>query len=754
MPARAVDRPFTYASDLPLVVGHYVAVEFGGRVVGGYVVEVDVDPEEGGEGFEVKPVLSLLGGPYLPPHAYRIAQWIADTYAAALSECLRLFTPPGHTFRVTKDGDTYRVNEPTAKPSMERWVSLTPAAATVKLRANAAKQQQVVEMLAGGPLPVHALTAAIGDVNSSIATLVKLGVVALQSRRRYRDLDLPGGPAGGSADAADAARTLTPGQDAALAAILSSLQATQPHAPFVLDGVTGSGKTEVYLRAIDRVLASGGGAIVLVPEISLTPQTVSRFRERFGDSVAVIHSRLSDGERLDQWDLMRSGDCCVVVGARSALFSPIKNLQLIVIDEEHDGSYKQGGVPRYHARDVAAEMAAHVGATLVVGSATPSIESLYRVSAGEWTSLQMPVRANGSPLPDVTVVDLAQEFEDGNRSVFSRELTKSLTHVREAGQKAVLLLNRRGYASFLLCRECGFVPSCNSCSTSLTYHESTNRLRCHQCDAIHPVPPRCPECASPYLRQFGVGTQRVESELAQDFEGWPVVRMDADTTTGKRSHQELLDEFRNSDTGVLLGTQMVAKGHDFPAVTLVGVISADTTLHLPDYQSGERTFHLLQQVAGRAGRGSEPGRVIIQTYWPEHPAIQAVALSDRSVFLDPELSTRRELGYPPFVRLCNVVVAGPDAKSAAEYCDKLASRVRDALGVGPVLAVASLNALPQLLGPAPCAIARVKNQHRYHFMVKVARGFEIGPLIRQTLKSIRPPAGVSVAVDVDPMSLA
>lgn len=729
-------------------------MEFGGRVVGGYVVEVGPAEEPGGEGFEVKPILALLGGPYLPAHAYAVAQWIADTYAAALSECLRLFTPPGHTFKVTRDGDSYQVNQPTAKPATERWVALTPSVATVTLRANAVKQQRIVEMLTSGARPVATLSAELGDINSSVATLAKLGVVSVETRRRYRELDLPGGLADLSGDSPGGDRQLTAGQDAALGAILDSLQASRPHGPFVLDGVTGSGKTEVYLRAIDTVLAAGGGAIVLVPEISLTPQTVSRFRERFGDAVAVIHSRLSDGERLDQWDLMRSGECRVVVGARSALFSPIRDLRLIVIDEEHDSSYKQGGVPRYHAREVAAEMAGHVGATLVFGSATPSLESLYRVAAGEWVSLAMPARVNGAALPEVTVVDLAQEFEDGNRSVFSRELTAALTEVQGAQQKAVLLLNRRGYASFLLCRECGFVPSCNSCSTSLTYHESTNRLRCHQCDAIHPVPARCPECGSPYLRHFGVGTQRIESELAEHFQGWTVVRMDADTTTGKRSHQELLDEFRGADTGVLLGTQMVAKGHDFPAVTLVGVISADTTLHLPDYQSGERTYQLLQQVAGRAGRGADVGRVIIQTYWPDHPAIQAVAKSDRAVFLDPELTARRELGYPPFIRLCNVVVAGPDGRATAEYCEKLADKVRDALNIDSTAVVHEPGAVPQLLGPAPCAISRVKKQHRFHFMVKVARGYAVGPVVRDALKSLRPPVGVSVAVDVDPMSLA
>ncbi len=372
---------------------------------------------------------------------------------------------------------------------------------------------------------------------------------------------------------------------------------------------------------------------MLVPEISLTPQTVARFRGRFGDTVAVMHSRMSAGERYDQWDFIRSGAARVVVGARSALFTPLANLGLIVIDEEHEGSYKQDSAPRYHARDVAVWMARRAGAAVVLGSATPSIEALHACAKNpsgiRWS---LPERANGKPLPEVQVVDMAKEFSGGSRSMFALPLARALAEELAAGRKAVLLLNQRGFAKFLLCRECGFVPECPSCSTSLTYHERGNFLICHHCGYRIPTPPVCPECGSPYLKKFGAGTQRVEAELRVLFDempgvgpGVPIVRMDADTTSGKGAHQRLLEEFAAADAAVLLGTQMIAKGLDFEDVTLVGVINADTMLKLPDYRASERTFDLVEQVAGRAGRAELPGRVLVQTYEADAPAIRAAA---------------------------------------------------------------------------------------------------------------------------------
>ena len=514
---------------------------------------------------------------------------------------------------------------------------------------------------------VAELTADLGGVSGALdRARARPGRSRVERRRRQRDLHVRERPA---------PRHTHPvaGQRDALEAIAAANERADGSV-VVLDGVTGSGKTEVYLRAIEDVVEAGRSACVLVPEISLTPQTVGRFRSRFGDDVAVLHSRLAAGERYDQWDLVRTGAARIVVGARSALFAPFRDIGLIVIDEEHESSYKQGSSPRYHAREVAAQMAAISGATLVLGSASPSMEALARCKAGVWTRVSMPERVTGQAVPPVTVVDMAAEFADGHRSMFSRPLVAELQGVAERGEKAVLFLNRRGFASFLLCRECGFVPECESCSTSMTYHEVGSRLACHHCGATRAVPATCPRCSSPYLRQFGAGTQRVESELAALLPDLPVVRMDADTTKGKGGHERALAQFEALDSGVLLGTQMIAKGLDYPEVTLVGVINADTTLHLPDFRAGERTYQLLEQVAGRAGRGERPGKVIVQTYWPDHPAVLAAAEHEPHLFYDEEEATREALGYPPFGRLANVLFWGADKTAVAAQASRVGGR--------------------------------------------------------------------------------
>jgi primosomal protein N' (replication factor Y) len=514
----------------------------------------------------------------------------------------------------------------------------------------------------------------------------------------------------------------------------------------VLAGVTGSGKTEVYLRAIETVAASGKTALVLVPEISLTPQTLGRFRSRFGEQVAVLHSRLSAGERFDQWDMIRSGFSRVVVGARSALFAPLENLGLIVIDEEHDGSYKNHSSVRYHVREVAEKLCELATAKLILGTATPSMEALHRAETGRYGLVTLPERVGQSVLPPVKVVDLSSEFSAGNRSMFSHALLGALRTVHEKGEKALLFLNRRGFAQFLLCRECGYVPRCTSCSTSLTYHATQHKLRCHQCNALQTVPTTCPVCGSPYLRQFGAGTQRIESELRQQFPQWPLVRMDADTTSGKGAHARLLHRFEEMDTGVLLGTQMVAKGLDFPDVTLVGVITADITLNLPDFRAGERTFQLLEQVAGRAGRGERGGQVIVQTYWPQHRAVAAAAAHDPALFFAEERLERVELAYPPYGALANVVIFGRDQNATLQYGQTLAKNLRmpDAF-----------TEQVQVLGPAPCALQRSHGQWRYHILLKAAADMIIGPDLLAVLNRTPKPKGgdIKLSVDVDPIDL-
>lgn len=715
-------------------VGSCVLVNFANRMAVGYVVGLSSESAW----TKLKPVSALLGGPYFGPTSPQIARWIADEYICPLSEALRLFTPPGGTPRAVKvatvDGETWMLKRAGVGPVDDRWVELTAEGQAYVPRAGATLQRAMLDALRSGPVRVAELAADLGSVDGALKRLETMGALRVERRRRMREAHVRER----SAPRHDA---LTAGQSDAMNAILSALEKRDGEV-VLLHGVTGSGKTEVYLQSIERVLAQGGSACVLVPEISLTPQTVGRFRSRFGDEVAVLHSRLSPGERFDQWDLVRRGEAHIVVGARSALFSPMADLRLIVIDEEHESSYKQSSAPRYHARDVAAEMARRTGAVLVLGSASPSMESLERCKTGEWTRVVLPERVMARQLPPVTVVDMAAEFADGHRSMFSRPLTAALAGVAERGEKAVLFLNRRGFASFLLCRECGFVPECESCSTSLTYHEVGSKLVCHHCGSKRDVPALCPRCNSPYLRQFGAGTQRVEADLAQLLPGFPIVRMDADTTRGKGGHERALAEFESLDRGVLLGTQMIAKGLDYPEVTLVGVINADTTLHLPDFRAGERTYQLLEQVAGRAGRGEKQGEVVIQTYWPDHPAILAAAAHDPSLFYAEEGAIRTELSYPPFGRLANLLIWGHKQPDVARVAGELVSALQATLPEGW-----------QLLGPSPSPLARVKNVWRWHVLVKAPLGSDLSTPIRAAMKVLPRTEGVAVVADVDPADL-
>lgn len=737
IPARELDCPFDYS--IPeefegVEVGSCVLVDFANRLAVGYVVGTAAEST-----FDrLKPLRAVLGGPYFGLHAAQTARWIATEYVCPLSEAVRLFAPPGGTPRAVKmptpSGDAWTLVRAGVGPVDDRWAVLTTAGRNFVPRKGATLQRAVLDALAAGPIRVAELSADLGSVAGALKALVTAGAVTVESRRRTRDAHVRERPA-------PRHKVLTQGQRDALEAI--SQAATRHDGSVVLlDGVTGSGKTEVYLRAIEGVLAAGGSACVLVPEISLTPQTVGRFRTRFGDEVAVLHSRLSAGERYDQWDLLRRGEAHIVVGARSALFAPLRDLQLIVIDEEHESSYKQGSAPRYHARDVAAHLAAQSGATLVLGSASPSMESLHRCEHGDWIRVSLPQRVTGRDVPPVAVVDMAAEFADGHRSMFSRALTSELHAVASRGEKAVLFLNRRGFASFLLCRECGFVPECDSCTTSLTYHDVGSRLVCHHCGATRAVPPTCPRCSSPYLRQFGAGTQRVEADLAVLLPDFPIVRMDADTTRGKGGHERALAQFEGLDAGVLLGTQMIAKGLDYPEVTLVGVINADTTLHLPDFRASERTYQLLEQVGGRAGRGERPGLVIVQTYWPEHPAIQAAAHHDPSRFYPEEECTRKELGYPPFGRLANVLLWGRDNAAVADA----ATKCTDAL-------IAGLPEQWTILGPSPAPLSRLKGVWRWHVLVKAPLGTDIAEPLSRITRTLKRCEGVSHAVDIDPADL-
>ena len=757
IPTRQLDGAYTYVVPDELAdgaaVGATVLVTFARRAAVGYVVALRDEPPEGVPAEKIRPLEQVLAPPAFDETAARLAAWMAREYACPLCEAVRPLLAPGQKVRVTRAAPDapWELQTERAGAVDDRWASLTPAANDFTPARTASRQRAVIEALLAGPQRVAELSATIPGAASAVTALERRGVVAVESRRRIRGAEATTL----SSAAAPRPERLTAGQRAALAAIDEARAAARGDVVLV-DGVTGSGKTEVYLAAIERALADGRGALVLVPEISLTAQTVGRFRSRFGDEVAVLHSRLSAGERFDQWDLVRSGAVRVVVGARSALFAPLADPGLIIIDEEHEGSYKQDKSPRYHAREVAAELARLRGAALVLGSATPSLESLERCRAGEfrgarWTRVEMPERPGAAVLPRVTVVDMAEQFRGGGRSIFSAPLRDALLDVARRREKAVLLLNRRGFANFLMCRECGCVPECPHCSTALTYHERGHLLACHSCGRTWPVraypdpSTTCPNCGSRYLAAFGVGTQRVEDELAlllpPDVE---VIRMDADTTRAKGAHQRLLERFDAAECAVLVGTQMIAKGLDFPEVTLVGVINADTMLKLPDFRAAERTYDLLEQVAGRAGRGGRPGEVVVQTWWATHPAMRAVATHDRSVFLDAELADRAEAGYPPFGRLANVVVWGRSERDVRATCDELAAAVRERMAGAPGW---------EVLGPADCVKARVKDQVRRHVMVKAPVDADLGGLLGACVASLGRRPGSNMAVDIDAYDL-
>lgn len=756
IPTQSLDTPYTYVVDESMVeleIGCAVLVPFGHRQSIGYVVGVEEIDEgdtaqwssRGLNPTKVKAVQRVLSRSYFDENGAACARFLSDTYIAPLSSCVRLFTPPGGVPKLVRAGSYWRVEEPDVGPVDDRWVRLTPEGKEYAPKQNAIKQISIVQALSRGELKVSELTVEFGSVASALKTLCSKGVVEIFHRRRIRGEDVES-ESGSFIPSQKPA--LTTEQNLALQEIHAAQEKSNGQV-ILLDGVTGSGKTEVYLQAIEKTLYSGCSAIVLVPEISLTPQTVARFRGRFGDTVAVMHSRMGQGERYDQWDRIRQGDARVVVGARSALFTPLSNIGLIVIDEEHEGSYKQDSAPRYVSRDVAEWMVSQHKATLILGSATPSIESLYRCEKREnWHHVVLAQRVNGCEMPSIDVVDMAKMFNSGSRSMFSKRLTDALFEVIDAGQKAVLLLNQRGFAKFVLCRNCGFVPECPSCSLSLTYHERGNLLVCHHCGHKEQTPALCPECGSPYLKKFGAGTQRVEAELETVLEGRSakIVRMDADTTSGKGAHQRLLEEFAAADSAVLLGTQMIAKGLDFDDVTLVGVINADTMLKLPDFRSSERTFDLIEQVAGRAGRAHLKGQVIVQTYLADAAAIRAAANYDRALFLRDELPKRKALGYPPYVRIANVLVWGKNETEVSRVAQDLSTEIQTRLFEQGGSDWVCLPAVP-------CILSKLRDTYRYHIVVKAPKDAALPEMLLPLFRQRSAHKTVNVAIDIDPDDL-
>ncbi|MBU1932384.1 MAG: primosomal protein N' [Candidatus Omnitrophica bacterium] len=534
--------------------------------------------------------------------------------------------------------------------------------------------------------------------------------------------------------------TPTPEQKEALDQIKHCIDKKESRV-FLLHGVTGSGKTEVYLQTIGHVLESGLSSIVLVPEISLTPQTVARFKARFGDRIAVLHSRLTGSKRASEWERIASGDPCVVVGARSAIFAPVKNLGLVVVDEEHETSYKQDDVPRYNARDVAIKRADLMGAVTILGSATPSLESFYAARKGKYRLIELSERIDSRLMPEVEIVDMREELSRTKKlHIFSHSLKSWIDKDIAEGKQVILFLNRRGFSTFISCRKCGHVVTCRRCSVSLTYHFHTKKLSCHHCNYKIDPPDICPKCESSYLKYWGIGTEKVESEAHRFFPAARISRMDTDATHKRGTHEKVLSKFKDHKIDILVGTQMIAKGLDFPKVTLVGVISADTALNLPDFRSGERTFNLLTQVAGRAGRSDLGGRVIIQTYTPGHYAIQAAKTHDYNSFYGKEISFRKDLNLPPFSRIVTLNFRGRGEDRVIKVSESLRNKLERKNKSKKI----------EILGPAPAPVSRVKGMYRWNLFLKADKVECITALLKDVIGARRREGGIIVTVDVDP----
>ncbi len=664
----------------------------------------------------------------LGPAMLELAEWMADYYLCPLGQVLETILPAG----VRAQAGTRQA----------QFVSLAGGGANDWRESKpTSTQRRILELLdaAGQSLPISQVAASVGCTVAPIRTLEKKGLLTFSSRRI--DTAKPGEA---EPSATESHLTLNADQRRALDAILSALNSGE-HQTILMHGVTGSGKTEVYIQAIHEVLQFGRQAIVLVPEISLTPQTEARFRSRFG-RVAVLHSHLSDAERRRHWDQIAAGRVSVVVGARSAVFAPTPNLGLVILDEEHETAFKQETAPRYHARDVAQRRATTEKIPLVLGSATPSLESWHRAQSGRYQLVSLPRRVFDRPLPAVGTIDLRLEFSNRrSRGAISRQLSLAMDATLKDRGQVILLLNRRGYSTHIQCPACGLVLQCPHCAIALTHHLERDIGLCHYCDYQVAAPHECPACGFAGINYRGLGTQRLEAEVKARFPGHRCLRMDTDTMQRPGSHERALRQFREGDVRILVGTQMIAKGLDFPNVTLVGVINADTALHLPDFRASERTFQLVTQVAGRTGRGEKGGRVLVQTFSPDHPAIMAAVNHDYHAFAQGELPVRERLEYPPFAGMVRIVVRGPVEAVAGEFAEQIAGRLR--------ALVDGLTTPWRILGPAPAPIAKLRGQYRFQVQVQGVDADALRAAVRQATDELKPPEGVQFIADVDPLDM-
>ena len=791
-----VDQLFTYA--LPETLRHRVQpgsrliVPFGPRKLTGVILRCHDDPPP----MATREALRLIdAAPVLDSELLALGRWIAAYYCAPLGDVLRGMLPLAAELR---HGKIWSLTDAGCDAARQLLLDSSPDDPVA----------QVLRMLVKRPLSALYLAKALPLADKAVKSLARKGFIVVEQVETERDplrapadrlrVELAGAAAadlklnkperelraflelhpgshnlkdleGTVRNASPAARslarkglvTLQPetmampagpvrvrhrlnaAQQAAYDQIAAAI-AEKRYQTFLLHGVTGSGKTEVYLNAIEAVLAGERSALLLVPEIALTPAMAGQFFARFGDRVAILHSALTDVERSEQWRRIRSGAASVVVGTRSGVFAPVRNLGLIVVDEEHDGSYKQEETPRYNGRDVAIVRAQAAGACVVLGSATPSLESRYNAEREKYTLIELPGRIEERPMPTVELIDMRQEFlETRQQATFSRKLLEAIGARLENGEQTIVLLNRRGFSSFVACRSCGERVNCANCSLTLTYHKRDRRLLCHYCGYAEKVPSVCPKCQSEHIYFLGMGSEKVEEELHRAFPAARIARLDRDTVTGKRQYETILNEFREGNYDVLVGTQMIAKGHDIPNVTLVGVVSADIGLGMPDFRAAERTFQLLTQVAGRAGRGNVPGIVLIQTINPDHYAVRMAAAQDYPAFYQKELHFRRMMLYPPFSAMANVLVRAEKKE--------MAMRMSSELGLLLMPPPEKL----RIMGPAEAPVPRLKNEYRYQFLVKAASRKALNEL----LQGIRAYAlehkwgATALVIDVDPLTL-
>ena len=790
---------YSVPPELKIDIGQAVWVPFGSKILQGIVVKLSDFPSFE-DTKEIDSVITSL--PLISSVQIEIALWLSKHYLAPLFDSVALMLPPGFERRLVT---LLRLSSVTVdsqlSPEQEQFIQLLRARDKVGLKdverklgkkktesvvqqllrlglvaksqqleetrikpktvahlelqidrseaekeimrlraARANKEASVLELLMSrpGPVPLPELRKSVTFPKSAIESLKSRGLVTTVDVAVRRD------PLAHLEIAPVLPPKLTSSQEVAWQKIQKCM-GTRPRdktpAVFLLHGVTGSGKTEIYLRALTEIVARGKRGICLVPEIALTPQTIERFASRFRNRVAVIHSGLSLGEQFDEWHRIKEGGCDVVIGPRSALFAPQPDLGLIVIDEEHEWTYKQSDKsPRYHTRDVAIKLAGLNDAVVILGSATPDVETYYKAQRGDYQLIELKERITPygpAPLPEVDIVDMKEELKSGNRSLFSRPLIKEMTEALARNEQVILFLNRRGTATFIQCRKCGFVFHCSRCDATLTYHSATKKMICHHCNNSTAVPVDCPQCLNQNLMFLGIGTQRIEEEVRHFFPNAHALRWDSDMTSRRRANEEILTKIRAHEVDVIIGTQMVAKGLDLPQVTLAGVISADTSLNLPDFRAGERTFQLLCQVAGRAGRGFMPGRVFIQTYSPEHYAIRAASRHDYSAFYARELEYRREFGYPPFSRLASLTFSHINGRACFREVDRMGSLLKaenDRRGLADL----------RLIGPMPAFVPRLRGRYRWQLVL-------CGANLDDFLADIAFPRGW--AVDIDPVGM-